>query len=122
MELAAPALAGNTYLVVFRRYDSAAIALALATILMAVVQLTLIPAYRRVWFNPGFWSFSFTYATAATLALRWTEHEQPPGAQAWQWLTLGLVTALVLLLSMRSVIALRHGEFLPHRPSGSRAR
>jgi len=66
MELAAPSLAGNTYLVVFRRYDSAALALALAAILMGVVQLARIPAYRRVWSNPGFWSFAFTYATACT--------------------------------------------------------
>jgi tellurite resistance protein len=47
--------------------------LALPTILMGAVQFALIPAYRRVWFNPGFWSFAFTYATACTLALRWTE-------------------------------------------------
>jgi tellurite resistance protein TehA-like permease len=36
---------------------------------MAAVQFALIPAYRRISFNPGFWSFSFTYATVATLAL-----------------------------------------------------
>ncbi len=116
LELAAPALAGNTYLVVFRQYDSVAIALALATLLMAAAQLALIPAYRRAWFNPGFWSFAFTYATACTLALRWTEHEQPAGALGWQWLTLGLLTAMVLVLTVRSVVALRHGEFLPHKP------
>jgi len=81
LEPAAPALAGNTYLVVFRAYDSVAIALALATLLMAAVQLAFIPAYRRAWFNPGLWSFAFSYATACTV-----------------------------------VIALRHGEFLPHRP------
>ena len=116
LELAAPALAGNTYLVVFGRYDPAAITLALATMLMGAVQLALIPAYRRVWFNPGFWSFAFTYATASTLALRWTEHEQPAGALVWQWLTLGLLTTLVLVLTVRSVVALRQGEFLSHRP------
>jgi len=116
MELAAPALAGNTYLVVFGRYDAAAITLALATILMAAVQLALIPAYRRVWFNPGFWSFAFTYATAATLALGWTEHERPAGALAWEWLTLGLVTTLVLVLTVRSAVALRQREFLSHKP------
>ena len=116
LELAAPALAGNTYVVVFGRYDAAAITLALATILMVAVQLLLIPAYRRVWFNPGFWSFAFTYATAATLALRWTEHEHPAGALIWQWLILGLVTILVLVLTARSVVALRQGEFLPHKP------
>jgi tellurite resistance protein len=116
LELAAPALAGNTYLVVFRQYDSVAIALALATLLMGAAQLALVPAYRRAWFNPGFWSFAFTYATASTLALRWTEHEQPAGALVWQWLTLGLLTATVLVLTMRSGVALRHGEFLPHKP------
>lgn len=115
LELAAPALAGNTYLIVFRAYDSVAIALALATLLMAAAQLAVIPAYRRAWFHLGFWSFAFSYATACTLALRWTEHEQPAGALVWQWLTLGFLTALVLVLTVRSVIALRHGEFLPHR-------
>jgi tellurite resistance protein len=116
LELAAPALAGNTYLVVFRHYDSVAIALALATLLMGAVQLALIPVYRRAWFNPGFWSFAFTYATACTLALRWTEHEQPAGAIVWQSLILGLLSALVLALTIRSVIALRHGEFVPRKP------
>jgi tellurite resistance protein len=116
MEVAAPALAGNAYLVVFRQYDSVAIALALATLLMGAGQLALIPAYRRVWFNPGFWSFGFSYATACTLALRWTEHEQPAGALVWQWLTLGLLTALVLVLTVRTVVALRHGGFLPQEP------
>jgi tellurite resistance protein len=122
LELAAPALAANTYLVVFRQYDSVAIALALATLLMAAAQLALIPVYRRAWFNPGFWSFAFSYATACTLALRWTEHEQPAGAVVWQWLTLGLLTALVLALTLRSVIALRRGELLPRKPQQDRLR
>jgi len=42
------------------------------------------------------------------VSLRWTEYEQPAGALAWQWLTLGLVTVLVLLLTMRSVVAQVH--------------
>jgi tellurite resistance protein len=83
---------------------------------MGAAQFALIPAYRRAWFNPGFWSFAFTYATACTLALRWTEHEQPAGALVWQRLTLGFLTALVFMLTIRSVIALRHGEFLPRKP------
>jgi tellurite resistance protein len=116
LELAAPALAGNTYLVVFRQYDSVATALALATLLMGAGQLALIPAYRRAWFNPGFWSFAFSYATACTLALRWTAHEQPAGALVWRWLTLALLTALVLVLTIRSVIALRAGQLLARTP------
>lgn len=116
MEVAAPALTANAYLAVFGQYNSVAIALALATLLMGAAQLALIPAYRRVWFNPGFWSFGFSYATACTLALRWTEHEQPAGALAWTWLALGLLTALVLVLTIRTVVALRHSEFLPQKP------
>jgi tellurite resistance protein len=116
IEVAAPALAANAYLIVFGPYDSVAIALALATLVMGAVQLALIPAYRRVWFNTGFWSFGFAFATAGTLALRWTEHEQPAGAPGWQWLVLGLLTALVLVLTVRSVVAMRQGQFWPHKP------
>ena len=77
IEIAAPALAANTYLVVFHRFDGYAIALAAVTVAMGIVQLGLIPYYRRAPFGPAFWVGSFSYATAATLAMRWINQELP---------------------------------------------
>jgi tellurite resistance protein len=117
MEIAAPALASNTYLVVFDRWDTYANVLTWATIVMGIVQLALIPTYRRAWFAPSFWTSAFTYATVASLALRWITHEAPAGAIVWQAVVLGLVSLLVVVLTIRTGQALRQRTFLPHRDS-----
>jgi tellurite resistance protein len=114
MEIAAPALASNTYLVVFDRFDAYAIVLTWATIIMGILQLALIPTYRRAWFTPSFWTAAFTYATVASLALRWVTHEAPVGAIWWQVAVLALVSLLVVVLTVRTCQALKRREFLPH--------
>jgi tellurite resistance protein len=115
IEIAAPALAGNTYLVVFDRYDAYALALTATTILMGIVQLALTPYYRRAPFGPAFWTAAFSYATTAALALRWINYEHPLGAVLWRALTLALATGVVVALSGATLAAVRRGLFLQRR-------
>jgi tellurite resistance protein len=115
IQIAAPALAGNTYLVVFQRFDGYAIALAAVTAVMGVVQLLLISYYRQAPFGPAFWVSSFSYATTAALALRWINHELPPGTDALRALTLALGTGVIALLTIATVRAIGRGQFLVRR-------
>jgi tellurite resistance protein len=115
IEIAAPALASNTYVVVFHRYDGYALALTTVTIVMGIVQLILTPYYRRAPFGAAFWAGAFSYATTAALALRWIDHEHPNGAALWRVVTLALATGVVVLLSVATVSAIRHGEFFTQK-------
>jgi tellurite resistance protein len=117
IEVAAPALAGNAYAVVFNRFDGYALALAAVTAIMGIVQVGLIPYYRRAPFGPAFWTAAFSYATTATLALRWINHEHPTGADLWRTLTLAVATGVVVLLSGASVVAIGRAQFFTRRPA-----
>jgi tellurite resistance protein len=115
IEIAAPALAGNTYLVIFHRFDGYAVALAAVTVVMGIVQIGLIPYYRQAQFGPAFWVSSFSYATAATLAMRWINQELPPGADWWRAVTLTLASGVVVLLSLATGRAIGRGQFIHRR-------
>jgi tellurite resistance protein len=122
IQVAPSALAGSAYLALTGgRFDTVTWALAGFTIVMVAVQLRLIPLYRRAPFGPGTWSFTFAYAAAAIFALRWISHEHPPGATAWTWAVVGLITAIIAAIASRTVLALALGQFLP-RPQPQPAR
>jgi tellurite resistance protein len=56
IEVAPPALAGLAYLAITHgRVDAVALALGGFTTLTVIVQLRLIPVYRRLAFGPAFW-------------------------------------------------------------------
>ena len=38
---------------------------------MVMMQIRLVPAYRRVPFGPGAWAYGFSYAAAVTVTVRW---------------------------------------------------
>jgi tellurite resistance protein len=115
IHVAPPALVGTAYLALTAGlFDALTWAMAGFTALMMLVQLRLIPLYRRAPFGPGWWSFTFAYAAAATFALRWIAHEHPPGAAAWAWTVLGLITVIIGAIAARTVLALARGQFLPH--------
>lgn len=117
IQVAPSALAGNAYLVLTGgRFDTVTWALAGFTTVMVAVQLRLIPLYRKAPFGPGSWSFTFAYAAAAIFALRWISHEHPPGAAAWTWAALSLITAIIAAIAARTVLALALGQFLPRPP------
>jgi tellurite resistance protein len=115
IEIAAPALAANTYLVVFHRFDGYAIALAAVSVAMGIVQLGLIPSCLRAPFGPAFWIGSFSYATAATLAMRWINQELPAAADWWRAATLTVATGVVVLLALATARAIGRGQFVQRR-------
>jgi tellurite resistance protein len=61
-------------------------------ILMALVQVRLIPVYRRLSFTPGFWSFAFAYAAAPSDALVWLAIKKPPAATGYAIAIITLIT------------------------------
>jgi tellurite resistance protein len=112
IELAAPALATNTYLAVFDRYDGYALALSAVTVVLAAAQFALIKYYLGAPFGLPYWAAAFGYAVAATFALMWIHHEHPPAAGLWRGLAVAFATGVVVLLSVVTVRASRHGLFL----------
>ncbi len=114
IQIAPPAVAGSAYAALSGgRYGAVGWALAGDTALMALVQLRLIPVYRRAPFGPGYWSFAFSYAAAATLALHWISHEHPAGGPAWTWALLAAITSFIAAIAARTAAAVFRRQFLP---------
>ena len=66
----------------------------------------LLPRYRALPFSLGFWSFTFTVASVAALAITWLHLLQP---FAWQAITIGVlaaVTVLVVSIATKSILLL----------------
>jgi tellurite resistance protein len=105
IELGIPAVAGSAYFAVAGRTVSfVACALGGYTVLMALVQVRLIPVYRRLSVTPGFWSFAFAYAAAAAYALVWLAITKPPGATAYAITVITLLTAFASWIAFRTVV------------------
>jgi tellurite resistance protein len=120
IELGIPAVAGSAYFAVAGRTISImACALGGYAVLMALVQVRLIPDYRRLSFTPGFWSFAFAfaYAAAATDALAWLAIKKPPGATGYAIALIALLTAFVAWITFRTVVLAARGQIFPAWPA-----
>jgi len=107
-------IAGNAYFVLTGgRIDLLAYALAGYTVLMALVQLRLVPLYLKLKFSPGFWAFAFSYAATAAYALRWIHLQQFAGAAILGYVVLAAITLFIGAIALRSLVALWQGKFLP---------
>jgi len=107
-------IAGNAYFVLTGgRIDLLAYALAGYTVLMALVQLCLVPLYLKLKFSPGFWAFTFSYAATAAYALRWIHLTQFAGAAMLGYVLLAAITLFIGAIALRSLVALWQGKFLP---------
>jgi tellurite resistance protein len=112
--LAPPAIAGNAYFALNgARADALAYALAGCALLMALVQLRLLPLYRAAAFAPSAWAYTFPCAALVSLAHRWLAIRSPAGGPAMAWALLMLLTGLVAAVAWRSLDALRRGAFAP---------
>ena len=114
IQMAPPVVAGLAW---FRinggRVDTIALGVAGSALLMAMVQLRLIPFFRSAPFGPGWWAFSFPYAATVAYAIQWMAAEHALGSKAWTWLLLVVVTIFAGLLTGRTVVALMRNRFLP---------
>jgi tellurite resistance protein len=114
IEVAPPVVAGAAWFQINgSRPDALALGLAGYAVLMVLVQVRLIPIYRRVPFGPGWWSFSFSYAAAFAVAIRWLAVEQVPQQRGLTYALLTVVTAGMAALVLATVRRLMRGTFLP---------
>ncbi|WP_432830329.1 hypothetical protein [Dactylosporangium sp. CA-092794] len=114
IEVAPPALAGLAYLAITNgRVDPIALALGGFTALTVIVQLRLIPLYRRLAFGPAFWSFGFPYSAVATFTLHWINYGKPAGYSVLAWVVLLAITLFMAALAAETVAALTRRRFLP---------
>lgn len=123
IELAPPVVAGNSWFAINGgKVDTPAAVLGGLSLLMLLVQLRLIPLYRRATFGPGFWAFLFPFAAAVTYGVHWLAAEHVRGGTALGYALVGGVTAGFALLAARTVSGLIHGTFLPRAPAADQAR
>lgn len=116
IESAPPAVAGVAYFAIDGgRLDFVARALGCYAIVMALVQLRLVPVYARLRFSPGFWAFTFSYAIVAVDALLWLKATRPPGATAYAIVVVTLITLFIAAIAVRTLMALSRGQFFPAR-------
>ncbi|MCU1475546.1 MAG: transporter [Subtercola sp.] len=111
--LAPPALGGIAWFAVTGiRADPVAEFLAVALVLMAVMQLALVPRYTKLPFSVGFWSFTFPVTAAGTVTIEWMSIDHPAGWQIIDILVLVAVTALVAAIGIRSIVGVAedHGR------------
>jgi tellurite resistance protein len=86
---------------------------------MALVQVRLIPVYRRLSFTPGSWSFAFAYAAAAADALAWLAITKPPAATGYAIAVIALLTAFVSWIAFRTLVLAVHGQLIPATNQGT---
>lgn len=112
--VAPPVVAGNAWFAINGGHgDGIALALAGYAVLMVIVQVGLLPAYRSVPFGPGWWSFSFPYAATAGNVIAWLAAGRVPHQGAWTYAVLAAITAFVGYLTVRTVAAMSRHRFLP---------
>lgn len=113
IEVAPPVVAAQAWLTLNGgRLDLVAAALAGHALLMVLVQVALVPVYRRAPFGPGYWAFAFSCTATVTLGIRWLDIQRVPGRTPLTWLAALAVTAVVAFLAGRTVCALMHGTLL----------
>jgi tellurite resistance protein len=69
-------------------------------------------------FVAGIWAYGFSYAAAFTYSIRWLGAEQVPAREALTYCLLGVISAGVAALAVRTLVALNRGTFLPRLPTG----
>jgi tellurite resistance protein len=119
IELAPPALAGVAWFALASRgITLIAYAIGGYLVLMALVQVRLLPRYLKLRFSPGFWAFTFSYAIAITLALEWITRTNPPGATGYAIAATTAITVFIGAIAARTVIAVARGQFLAQPADG----
>jgi tellurite resistance protein len=122
IELAPPVVAGNSWFDINGgKVDTTAAVLAGLSVIMLLVQLRLIPLYRRATFGPGSWAFLFPFAAAVTYAVRWLAAEHVRSGTALAYALVGILTIGFALLGTLTVTGLIHGTFLPRVPTADQA-
>ena len=83
--------------------DPVAEAIAGIGVLLFLVQVAMVPRYRRLRFSLGFWSFTFPLAAAVAWAVEWLALEQSPGWRVITGVLAVVLTAFVATIAAKSV-------------------
>ncbi|WP_431245537.1 transporter [Leifsonia xyli] len=103
--LAPPGVAGTAWFTINGgKADLVATALLGLLALMALQQVALISRYRVLPFSLGFWSFTFPLAAAAGFGIQWLSIAAFAGWQVVAWLLIGVVTAVIGAIAVRSLL------------------
>ncbi|WP_204071626.1 hypothetical protein [Planotetraspora phitsanulokensis] len=89
------------------REDLVAYCLAGLTVVLTLMQVGLIPAYRRLTFSTGFWSFTFPYAAVARQTVDWLTMTHPVLWRLWAWLVVAAITAFIAAIAIRWLVSTR---------------
>jgi tellurite resistance protein len=120
IDLAPSVVAGNSWFAINGgKVDTAEDILAGLSVVMLLIQLRLIPLYRRAEFGPGFWAFLFPSAAAVTYGVHWLAAEHVRNGAALGYALVAILTAGFALLAARTVAGLIHGTYLPRVPAAS---
>lgn len=121
IHLAPPVVAGNAWFAInHHRADAVSVGLAGYAVLMALVQVRLIPVYARLRFGPSWWAFTFPCAAATAVAMRWVVAAHASHGSVWLTFLLVPITCGVTTLAVASSVAVAGGTFLP-RDTASRS-
>ena len=102
--VAPPAVGGSAWFVLTGVHaDLVSLSLAGITAILALMQIALLPRYRRLSFSLGFWSFTFPYAAVARYTVEWLALERPPFWQAWAWAVVLAISAFILAIAVRTI-------------------
>ncbi len=122
IDVAPPVVAGSAWFAINGgKVDTLAIILAGLSLVLLLVQLRLIPLYRRAPFGPGSWAFLFPFAAAVTYGVHWLAAEHVPRGAALGYALAGVLTAGFALLAVRTVAGLIQGTFLPRVQAADQA-
>jgi len=70
--------------------------------IMALLQVMLLPEYRKLPFTQLFWVFTFPVGATTNYAIRWLATTSLPGWEIYAWTILGLATAFTLAIAART--------------------
>jgi tellurite resistance protein len=72
-------------------------------VMMALMQVMLLPEYRKLPFTPMFWVFTFPVGATANYSIRWLATTDLPGREIYAWAILGLAIVFTLVIAARTV-------------------
>ncbi|MFD4675697.1 hypothetical protein ACFWNN_38625 [Lentzea sp. NPDC058450] len=102
--LAPPAVGGLAWFTLNGHVvDPVADSIAGIGVVLLLMQIGMLPRYRRLKFSMGFWSFTFPLAAAVSLTEQWLAITQPAG---WRWETgvlLAAITVFIGTIGWRSI-------------------
>jgi tellurite resistance protein len=114
IELAPSVVAGTAWFAINgSQLDGIAYLLAGYGILMVMMQIRLVPAYRRVPFGPGAWAYGFSYAAAVTVTVRWLAAADVGQQVALTYFLLIAITLAIGVLCLKTLRGLARHTYLP---------